>query len=498
MKFAAANGHRAAPLLAAAAATLVALVATLAGLPGCTNKPFDPESLSNQPPVATIFISPVEVDSLNPTSYYQRTFHWSGSDVDGFVVDFFVAIQPDTTVPAVWDTTTATDTTLTFPTDDEGQAYAFIQVACRDDRGAVSETAERFVPLRNFPPVINFQADYDSVDWSYGAVNFRFFAVDLDGNETMADSFRYKLDTADTTVVWDFGEPGADPATGWVRRAFEDIDGRTFEIELHGLSGDPVETLTVSVMDEALADTRFHWTWQVREPLGPVLLVADASTDTNDLYHTFMNMTFGPGLWSAYEIVTAHMPDRAWVLTETFRQFDVVLWYTGSGTSQNLLDANGAIRQYLDPPPGEGEPGQLLLISPKATGAETNLPFAFIQEILGVSPTAAPANLFYVPQGRQALGLQPHLPAITAANNFGAGTGLQPLDGTETIFQMEYCRTCYGGREPFDPYIAVRRPARPDTASVVLITLLLDNFVWDEVYPALQAVLTEEMGVTLP
>jgi hypothetical protein len=474
---------------------------------GCTNDPFDPESVVNKPPVARIFVSSEQGEELNPTSYNKRTFHWSGSDEDGFVVEFYVTIEVHQGVPAPWDTTTATDTTMTFVTDDEGNAEATIRVACRDDRGALSDTVSQYIPLRNFPPFINFQADYDTMEWSFGAANFRYFALDLDGNETMADSFRFKLDTADTNIVRIYGQPDADPAVGWVRKAFTDLETRTFTVDLHAIPPAEERTLTVSVTDEARADSRFDYTWEVREPKGPILLVSDASPFIDEFYFGFMDATFGVGQWTQYEILTAGFPDRNWVLTETFRQFEAVLWYVGGGASQNLKEATEAITEYVIPTDGISEIGRFLLVSQRVTGANVNLPFAFIQEVLGILPTAAPANYFTVPEGNQALGQQAYLPALTAANAFGGAAGLNLRSGTEALYVLESCQDCYcdnpipnlGCRPPWDPIVAVRRPARnvDPLASVVTLSIQLERFQTAEARAALLSLFSLEMGVSL-
>ncbi|NTV04056.1 hypothetical protein HGA89_03935, partial [bacterium] len=148
------------------ALTLAAALCALAA--GCGNETFDPDSVPNRRPVARIFVTPPEGGVLNPTSYFSRTFHWSGTDEDGFVEAYFVSIETAAGIVAPWTTTVATDTTMTFETDDAGRAQALIRLACRDDRGAYSDTVSQFIPLRNFPPVINFVSDYDTFFWSYG------------------------------------------------------------------------------------------------------------------------------------------------------------------------------------------------------------------------------------------------------------------------------------------------------------------------------------------
>lgn len=508
--------------VAPAAALTAALACVLGG--GCTNAPFDPDSLPNARPVARIFVASAPGETLNATSYYHRTFRWSGSDSDGRVVEFYVSIETQHGVPAPWDTTTGTDTTMTFTTDDRGHAEATIRVACRDDRGALSDTMSQYIPLRNFPPVVNFQADFDTVRWSYGAANFRLFALDLDGNETLDDSLLYRLDSADTNVVRAYGSPGADPALCWVRKAFDDLQGRTFNIALKGTPPAAARTLTVSVRDEANSDARLSWTWKVLPALGPVLLVADAGPSTyNSFYQPVMDSLFGAGQWSLYnlgsplvgpelagvspELFYVGLPDKTWVLLETMRQFPVVLWYTGGGASLNLKSSIDPVTRYLTPPtnPATGLPeapaGHLMLVSKSLVGTYTNLPPGFVTGVLGVSTVAAPPADFIVPIGKRALGQRAALPAFAsvAATNRQA-LGLQLRTGTEALYKLEYYQYSPDGRPPYEPIVSTRRPtaAQSPVASVLLMSLQLEYFDQAQVTAALRALLRNEMGVTLP
>jgi hypothetical protein len=316
----------------------------------------------------------------------------------------------------------------------------------------------------------------------------------------MADSILYKLDSADTNLVFIQGESGADPALGWVKKPFDDISSRTFTVELRDIPPALQRTLTISVTDEARADTRFHWVWEVRPAVGSLLVVTDAAPITDQFYFPLLDDIFGANQWSRYEIITTGVPDQSWVLTETFRQFPTVMWYTGGSPSANLGNATAALREYLYPTQPGAVPGKLLLLSQKIVGASTNLPFSFIQQVLGLNPTAAPANYFFVPSGNQALGLQAHLPAITSAAGVTGGTGIQLLAGTEAIYQMEYCRTCYGNRPPFDPFVGFRRPERSvePLATVVGLTLQLEYCDTAQAAAAVQALLTDELGVAQP
>jgi len=489
-------------LVVLAALSCGATMGLVVWLTGCTNDPFDPESIPNKPPVAKVFISAVETDSLNPTSYYNRTFYWSGSDEDGFVEEFFVSIGTQSNQAAPWDTTTSQDTTLTFNTDDDGHAEAYIQVVCRDDRGALSDTVSQFIPLRNFPPIINFQDDFDPANWSYSAANFRFFAVDFDGNETMADSFLYRLDSADTTIVRDFNDPDADPALGWVRKAFDDLDLRTMTVELHGIASSSDRALTVSITDEAAAETRFVHQWNVREAKSPVLVVADGVPFIDEFYFAAMDTLFGIGEWSRWELLYRGLPDEDWIFLETLRQFPVVLWYTGPLASPNLVKSRENLSQYLRPDSVGIDPGQLLLMNKNVIGVYGNLPKTFVEGYLGVSDTPDPPLPFYIPDDKQALGLQPWLPAFTTSGGYGHCVGLQPMTFAESLYQLEYCFRCYEvSTDPNnEPFVAVRTPTRATDpiAKTVVVSMQLEYFERQEAITALIALLTQEMGVTAP
>jgi len=414
------------PLLAAVQIMVLVIFWVALLLAGCSpNDPFDPDSLANIPPTVRMSMAPVDTNgSLNPTSYFDRTFHWSGTDQDGWVTEFYVSVRTDATVPAPWDTTTRTDTTMTFVTDAYGNAEATFLLACRDNRGAVSDTLVQFIPLRNFPPAVNFQSDYnplinmqrefldadgnitedpaaaaDTTYWNWGANNFRLFALDLDGQETMDDFYRYTLkDTAegDPDITFEPGDEDADPTIGWIKVPFPETTNevKEFEIFVKDAPAGLATVLTVSVSDEANADTRFHFAWEVREPAGPVLYVPDNSgPQTKALYRAFLADEYGDGGWAEYSFWFGY-PDHSYVLVESMRKFQAVLWADGGSTSPRLEDAaqtGGALEQYLFPQEGQ-DPGRLLLVSKGVIGVSSSLPHPFLMNVLGISPSPVPVG----------------------------------------------------------------------------------------------------------
>ncbi len=507
---------------------LLALVATaglgfVLWLAGCAaNDPFDPNSVANQKPHINFFVGAVNPDNgLNPTSYFSRQFNWSGTDADGWVTKYYVSIRNHQDEAAPWITTTRTDTTMTFITGEDGTSEATFYLVCQDNRGALSDTLVQFVPLRNFPPVVNFQSDYeprvnmqreisggeagaDTTYWNWGVNNFRMFALDLDGAATMDDYFLYTLADGDPVDIDDHDDPSADVNTAWIRQPFPDMSSevREFEIQVaHVVPGE--RTLQVKVRDEAEGEATFTFSWQVRAPQGHVLYIFDnTSTAGRSFYRNFLDDRFGAGGWDTYDFWFG-FPDRPFVLLETMRLFDQVIWTDGGANSNILVAAagrDGILQQYVEGTESAA-PGQLLIITKAVAGGVSRLPVVFIQDVLGISPTPAPTSEFGGISGMQALGELPDLPTITAEGNGVIGLGIVPLAGTEALYRMEYCEDCYGDprrpRPPFDPIVAVRVPDRSaaEFADVVTVSLLLDQFVPAEAEAFLVAILDNELGV---
>lgn len=508
--------------------TAVILPAAAVWLAGCTaNDPFDPDSLENARPVARFMAGAPEGGELNDTSYSRRTFFWSGTDRDGWVTEFHVAIRTDEDGPAVWDTTTATDTTMTFtPDQTTGEASATFMIACRDNRGAMSDTVEQYVPMRNFTPVVAFQSDYeplrnlqrefiyageavvDTVYWNWGPNTFRLDAYDLDGLDTLNDYFRYTLvEGGDPELTWDHDDPAADPEQGWVRVPFEESIG-SYGFEIFIARAEPgLRTLTVSVQDEAGGDPRFQYSWEVREPRSSILYVPDnTSSFGRELFYGLMDQMFGEDGWDRYDFIYGY-PDRPFVLLESMRLFEAVLWTAGGSTSDFLQAAtsrDGPLDQYIEPQ-DDSVPGRLMLISRQVCAAGPAGPgTAFIGGILGINAAAsAPADAISNFQGHQALyqGGGTALPSMTGANDFGSGRGMQALAGTDILYRMENCIRCYGtARPPFDPVVGVRRPLRTEDplARVVTFSVQLEYFDHAQVIEALSRTFADEMGVATP
>ncbi|MCP4571516.1 MAG: hypothetical protein GY838_04125 [bacterium] len=516
-----------------AAVLACGMVGLAAWTAGCSrNEPFDPESVANAVPVATIFVQTPGPDTeLNPTSYYERRFSWSGSDRDGWIREYYVSIRTDRDVPAPWDTTLRTDTTLSFAPDVEGNAEALIIVACRDDRGALSDTVSQLIPMRNFPPAVNFQSDYepltnmqreidnsgaepDTTFWNWGPTGFRFFAFDLDGSVTMDPFFRYTLMDSEPTVTWAHDDQDADPETGWVQVPFVSIDEfKTFDVLVkRATPGD--RTLTVAVADEGGAETRFTYSWEVRAPAGPVLWVAD---NTPSFGQTFwgeaLDAHLGAGGWQTYEFLYG-FPDNAGVLLATMRLFDAVVW-SGGSTSPMLQSAsanNGVLFQYVAPL-GDEDPGRFMLATPNLVGTSSSLQPAFRQTVLGLTSSQDPLDVMDDMNGSLCLAQDGSLPDMACNNRFSRAWGLLALEDAdaEDLYRLEQCATdprsgaldCHGASRVVDlqnlpsPLVVVRQPSTATAPLANTVAACIDFAYFERVdaIAAVAGILEHHLGV---
>jgi hypothetical protein len=321
----------------------------------------------------------------------------------------------------------------------------------------------------------------------------------------MDDTYRYTASDTEPTETRAWDDPDADPMVHWLEAPFEGGDDiAEFEVRLQGLPPGQ-RTVTVAVSDEAAAETRLTYAWEVRAPRSGVLLVPDNSgSATRAFYRSMATELLGEDNWDEYDFWFGY-PDRAFVLRESLRQFDLVIWFDGGGTSTVLTAAaarEGPLEQYVLPSDG-AEPGRLLMISRNLTGAASGLPYYFRQTVIGISPSGQPQSMLEPENsaiGAQALGAQEWLPPMTLESRSARGMGLDLLDGTEELYRFEECFRCFGRRPPFDPVIAVRRPDRAtaELARTVGVSFQLEFMEQDEARAALLAIIEHELGVTAP
>jgi hypothetical protein len=490
-------------------------------LPFSTNEDFDPDNLPNSRPVARVSVT--NDSTLAATSYNQATFHWSGTDQDGFVTGFHVAIRLDGQGSPPWVFTTADESTATYSTDGNGEATPTLLVVAEDNNGALSDTASTRFPLVNFPPEVEFVRDFVPLSQSFGAASFELLGFDRDGDETLDPFVDYRFAGSDSTVVQLEGDPGADPALGWVRL---DRSPTRFSLLLRGIpEGDPnngfEQTLYIRLMDEAGAGTVLAHRWQNFEARGEVLLIDDNSnpsqTSRDQFYTDALTAHLGDQ-FSTWDIAGG-LPDRDEDLWLTLSQFRAVVWYTSTGPSENLRRAEGILRQFVstdldDATPGD-QYGRLLLENQAVAGSRSNLSSTFRAQVLGVGNNSDPRNTLATYSGAVVASLgpldilsqDPTLPdLVSVGKNYEGGsgvyfglTGLAPNLDAAALWRFEEYR--WGGpadpscRLGCTPAVAVRWPGVGPARSVVLGFQIGYANASGNAIDAVRALLADHLGI---
>lgn len=487
--------RRAWPLLVLSGVVGAGLVLSSCDMPFSTNEDFDPSSLPNQRPTARVSVS-VADSALAPTSYNQATFYWSGTDPDGFVVGFHVAIDLSDGAEPTWVFTTRDESTATYTTDANGEASPLLRVVAEDDKGALSDTVSVEFPLVNFPPEIEFIRDFVPLEQSFGAASFEFLGFDLDGDETLEPFVDYRFAGSDSSVVFDEDAPEADPAAGWVRL---DRNPKRFSLLLRDIpEGDPgadfEQTLYVRIVDEAGAAAVFPYVWQNFEARGEVMLVDDNSNPSQVTRDTFYDDALRAHLGDEFSTwdVASGLPERDEDLWLTLSQFSTIVWYTSTGNSSNLQRAQDTLRRFTttdldDETPGD-QFGKLLLEYQSAVGASSNLSSTFRAQVLGVENNPDPRNTLATYSTLvvrdigplDILAQDPSLPdLVSVGENYEGGpgvyfglVGLVPRLGATALWRFE--EYTWGGpsdptcRLGCQPVVAVRKPEVGPARTILL------------------------------
>ena len=461
-------------------------VAVLAAFAGCTNDPFDPESLGNKPPVARISVDHVE--TIAPTSYTDARFAWSGSDADGFVVGFWVAISIDDTDPD-WLFTTDNDTTATYQTRADGSVVPTLHVVAVDDRGAPSDTARVQFPLVNSPPVVEYQEEFVPPTQSFRAIDLDFFTFDIDGDETLLDHVHYRYEGSDPDLFFDADDSLADPTEGWVRAP---RPRRGFRLRLRDVPpGEPAlgdeQTVYMRVADDAGAATVFTHTWRVPPVRGSVLLVDDDDS-VSDSRDAFFGDAARAHFGDAFNTIEAtNLRGEPEVFQATFEPFETIIWYVKrQGSRVNLENSREALTTFLssdrDPDTPGVQAGQLYLDyqyvgTPAQSGGLNDL---FREQYLHVLANPLEGSIVGPPsvigETGPELDILAQVPGLPDLVYTGTGSvtyfdvwPIGPASDAQPLYRFESARwnsrRCRTGCEPV---VASRWPATGDARVVVM------------------------------
>ena len=140
---------------------------------------------SNQPPETHLSVSAINLTGDNRLNSEVR-LSWFGTDIDGYIKGFEISLDQQN-----WNYTEVQDSTFIFPLL-PGQDTTDIDFYVRaiDNEGLTDATpAYLTVPLKNTPPVAEFDNDRGPKDTAFCVSTFYWLATDPDGNETLEKVF---------------------------------------------------------------------------------------------------------------------------------------------------------------------------------------------------------------------------------------------------------------------------------------------------------------------
>lgn len=215
------------------------------------------ETIPNSPPDSFISIEKINLhgeDRLNSSV----SLSWYGTDIDGFAEKFEFSINQ-----GPWFETFARDSVFRFALD-PGVDTTDVDFRLRaiDNEGAVDQTpAQLRIPLRNSPPVVEFDKDIVPKDTAFTAFTFRWLFDDPDGASTVTNAY-LKINNGDWTEI-DRSQPlvtivASDPSQSGSQTAniYYGSETKPGIENVPGLNNDGFNTFQLKVLDLAGAESK--------------------------------------------------------------------------------------------------------------------------------------------------------------------------------------------------------------------------------------------------
>lgn len=363
---------------------------------GCSETPTG-VAKSNLPPTTKLFLYPDSTISQQPS---RLKVYWWGDDPDGLIVGFYFTWDDIN-----WTFTTKNDSLFALQIGAADTNYIF-KVAAADNGGngfydnqvvqnginfgpepfidangnGKWDVGEKFydiglidpnpasipIPIKNTEPEIFWDSLSVLPAETFPVISVRWFASDLDGDETIQKIEIVLNDTSNisnyvalrgsvrliTLRVRDFNSPNPDTEIL--------IDGAEFNINperLKGIRLDDTNRIFVRAVDISGATTPFislpgaNQSWFVKKPKGKFLLIDDYATNdgSDQFYVSKLDSLNGGVLSGKYDILRISGPKRTFFTYDfilTLKLYRYVLWYSDGNPS--ITYAQGYINQYLN------------------------------------------------------------------------------------------------------------------------------------------------------
>lgn len=347
--------------------------------------------VENQPPNTGLFLYP---DSTIGQQQSRLQVHWWGDDPDGIIFGFYFKWEG---IDSAWNFTTSNDSLFSLPIGSSDTVYNFYVAAVDAEgngiydseiiRNGISFGAEPFIdlnsngvynagefyydiglvdptpasltfPIKNTPPVLEWNSLTFVPDTSFPVMTFQWNADDLDGVESISS---INISLNDTTNF--ISLPGS---IRLITIRIKDLNASIPEMEilingsdqnifselLTGLQLDAVNKFYIQAVDLSGAPSQQivlpenGETWFIKKPKGNVLIFDNFSGASSDqqavlFYRNLFNTIGGgsvAGKFDEYDLQNQPLPFENVTVYEMMRLFKYSYWYSGSNPSLNLLN----------------------------------------------------------------------------------------------------------------------------------------------------------------
>lgn len=345
----------------------------------------------NQPPNTGLFLYPDSAISQQPS---KLNVHWWGDDPDGIILGFFFKWEG---IDSAWNFTFNNDSIFSLPIGSVDTTYNFLVSAVDAEGNGVYDTeiirnginfgpeffidgngngvyneGEKFYdvglidptpaslifPIKNTPPVLQWDELTTLPDTSFPVMTFKWNADDLDGAETI-ESINISLNDTNNFVTLDgsirlitLRIKNVQSTPPEMEILINGSDQTIFSKLLTGLVLDGNNEFFVQAVDLSGAKSKrislpdSNKTWFVKKPRGQVLIFDDFSGSSIDLqvksfYRNIFNSIDGGSLvdkFDEYDLANQPLPFENLTLFETVKLFRYTFWYSVSNPRLDLLN----------------------------------------------------------------------------------------------------------------------------------------------------------------
>ena len=395
----------------------------------CADDSLTGTKIENSSPDTYLFLYP---DSNISQQSSQLQVHWWGDDPDGLIIGYYFKWEG---ISDSWTFTTKNDSLFSLPIGTADTTFSFSVCAVDNegngvydnsivqngidfgpepfidsdgngvytegetyyDIGTIDPTpAERGFPIKNTPPIVEWNEASTLPAESYPVMTIGWSATDTDGDESITEFELALNDTSEFVTI--------SSATSLVTLRIVDMDADEPEMEVL-LNASEDDILGEHLMNLKLnADNRIYLrakdisggisdfitlpdtssSWYVKKPKGKLVIVDNNNGDGDATAATFYKNMFNSledgALVDKYEVFdmeNTQLPYSSITFYETLKLFDYVFWY--SDYSPDLTSASLVTNKYI-------ENGGKIMFSMTFQSADANFAFdlATIQNFLPV------------------------------------------------------------------------------------------------------------------